>query len=205
LTEIRGNSWRGSTGELMNWIDLLALLVVVIWIVRGFIFGFALSLMTLLGVVAGAVCAVFLSPPLADAMMGAIANPSLRLMIAYLLIFLIVVTVFRIIGLLMKEALKKLKLEGVDALLGGIVSGIEGVLLVMALLIVIIQSPWEDGRNAVGRSALGPLSLSAARAIVQRLPAEYGKEISPFLLEPPPVRPSPEVPGEQDTPDGRYA
>ena len=169
----------------MNLVDIIVIVFVFIWVVRGFFYGFALTLTTFAGILGGIACAIYFSKPLADMMGGMIKDDRMRVIIAYVLIFLVVSIAFRVLGLLMRELVKKLKLRSADAVLGAVVSGIEALLITMIALLLIVQSPWEKARASVAQSVTAPYILEGARVIVFNMPDDMRERLEKFLAKPP--------------------
>lgn len=168
----------------MNLVDIIILAFVLIWIVRGFFVGFALTIATLAGMVCGIAAAIFFSPSLADMMRNMIENDMLRVLVAYFLIFFIVSTVFRILGFLLRDLLKKWKMTDLDAFLGAAVSTIEASLLVMIILLLLAQTPWEGVRRSISSSMLGPAFLKGAKLIVFNMPDEVREKLERYTKDP---------------------
>lgn len=132
----------------MNWADLAIIgilsLSAVISIVRGFIKE-AMSLVIWL--VAAVVATVF-DERLAVWLVDAIATPSLRMLSAWLGLFVAVLIVGGIANYLLGQLVRATGLSGTDRLLGMIFGAIRGAIIVMVLLIVlpgvipIDQDPW---------------------------------------------------------------
>ena len=178
-----------------NLVDIIIVLFVIAWAVRGFYIGFSLTLTSFTGIVGGIAAAVFFSPYVADMMKSGIHSEVARTLVAYFLLFFIVSTIFRIIGILMKNALKKLKLSDIDAALGSVVSLLEAVVLCMVILLFVVQSPWETGRVSVSKSLLGRQLLHASKVIVFTMPDGVRGRLDDFLVAPPG-----EPPDEYDEP-----
>ncbi len=180
----------------MNLVDIIIIVVVLLWMVRGYYVGFMMTLTTLCGMVVGLICAIYLSKYLAEAMQSFINDEMTRHLLAYLLIFLIVAIIFRIIGLLLRELIKKMKLGGADSVLGVLASAVEALLLIMIALLVIIQSPWEKTKAEVRNSLIAPYMLEGAKIAVFNLPEHLRKQIvrdidNPDVKHEPSPSPSP--------------
>lgn len=161
----------------MNLLDYIMIAVLIIWIIRGCFVGFMMTITTLAGIIAGITAAIFLSPYLAAAMKSWIDEEQARYLVAYCLIFLIVALVFRILGLVLRDVIKKMKLTGADMVLGGIASALEAVLIMMIALLVIVQSPWEKGKEQVRGSFLAPYLLEADKIVIFNLPENIRDKI----------------------------
>ncbi len=185
----------------MNFVDVIIIAVALLWLVRGFVQGFFLTLTSLAGIVAGVMCAIYFSDSLAS-MMGFIENESIRVFAAYILIFLIVSTGFRIVGLVFRGLIKKLKLGGVDSFLGAALSLVEAAALVIIMLLVVVQSPWEGGKRAVKESVLAPRLLYVSKMMIYNLPPDVQKKVEPYFRQAPSEEPLP--PKKEKGTDKRY-
>ncbi|MDZ7816928.1 MAG: CvpA family protein [Planctomycetota bacterium] len=168
-----------------NLVDIIMVVFVIAWAVRGFYVGFSLTLTSFTGIVGGIAAAVFFSPYVADMMKSGIHSEVARTLVAYFLLFFIVSTVFRILGILMKNALRKLKLSDIDAALGSVISLLEAIVLCMVILLFVVQIPWEAGRKSVSESLLGRQLLHASKIIVFTLPSDVRSRLDEFLVAPP--------------------
>ncbi|GAB4161340.1 MAG: hypothetical protein Kow00107_09120 [Planctomycetota bacterium] len=164
----------------MTLVDIIIVAFLLAWMVRGFFVGFSLTVTTFAGMVGGIAGAIFLSPSLAGMMKGMIDNGTVRLLVAYFLIFFIISTIFRIIGYLMRNLLKKLKMTDLDSILGALVSGVEAVLIIVVVLLLLINTSWEGAKQAVSRSTLGPVFLEAAKVLVFNMPEDIRDRIEKY-------------------------
>ncbi len=169
----------------MNLVDIIIVVFILLWMVRGYFVGFSLTIATLAGMIGGIAAAIFFSPSLADMMRNMIENDMVRVLVAYFLIFFIVSTIFRILGFLLRDLLKKWKMTDLDAMLGSAVSSIEAVLIIMIVLLLISQTPWEGARRQISASTLGPVFLKGAKLVVFNMPDEVREKLEQYTREAP--------------------
>ena len=161
----------------MNILDILIVIFLLLWIIRGYFSGFSFTLTNLLGLICGITGAMIFSPTVAKMMDGYIKNQLIRELIAYFLIFFIITTTFRIIGIVMKKTLLKYKLRDVDSYMGALVSGLEAILLISIVILLFTWGPWETTRNMVGESKFAPAFYYVSRVIISNLPEDVQRQL----------------------------
>ena len=160
----------------MNWADwaIIAILGLstLISLVRGFVRE-ALSL--LIWVVAFVVAAVF-HQQLAGHLVNMVDTPSLRALVAWILLFFGVLISGSLISFLLGQLVESTGLSGTDRLLGAVFGAFRGFIVVMAILIIlpgllpVSQDPWWQ------RSVLIPYFLSCEDWVM-----DTGQQLFEFL------------------------
>ena len=120
----------------MSILDLAAITVVVISAGWGIWRGFTREVMSLAGWVLAFLAANAAAGPLGDLLPGTMANPELRVLIAFLVVFVLVLIAAAVVGNLLSKFLKAAGLSGVDRTLGGIFGLARGVIILLAFTIV---------------------------------------------------------------------
>jgi membrane protein required for colicin V production len=98
--------------------------------------GLVREVISLAGWVLAFVAANIFSEPLADALEGWISNPDLRAIVAFIAIFVVVLTVVTLAAIALSKALKSTGLRGLDRTLGGLFGLARGLFIAILFAIV---------------------------------------------------------------------
>jgi membrane protein required for colicin V production len=150
----------------MSVLDLAAIGVIVGSVAWGIWRGFTREVMSLAGWILAFLAANTVAGPLGDMLPASMANPEVRVLIAFVVVFVLVLIAAAIVGMLVSKFLKATGLSGVDRTLGGIFGLARGVLILLAFAVVA-------GLTALPRSAWWKEAVSAGmleRTIVQLKP-----------------------------------
>lgn len=131
----------------MNGLDYGILVVVAISAVVGLWRGFMRETVSLLVWIAAFGIAMSFSSLLADSMSAMIASPSLRAVMAFILIFVTVMIIGVIVNYLLASLLKKTGLRTSDRMLGGLFGIVRGMLVVALITIVVELTPLVDSES----------------------------------------------------------
>ena len=132
----------------VNWVDWTILAIVSISIVIGVARGFIREVMSLVVWVAAVVLSMMFYLELAPSLGELISTQSLRLLTAWLAIFVSVLIVGGLINYLLSKLIEVTGLSGTDRLLGVVFGAARGFLLVLAVLMFlpdilpVDQDPW---------------------------------------------------------------
>jgi membrane protein required for colicin V production len=161
----------------LTWIDngIIALVVVsmIISLIRGFVKE-ALSLVVwLLAFIIGA----RFSAPLSQLFVGHIANPSVRLAVSFLILFVVTLILGGLVNFLISELVVKTGLSGTNRLLGFIFGFLRGI-VVVALLILFAQLTAIPNSKAWKESMLIPKIEPVALWLKVFVPQDLGQYLS---------------------------
>ena len=150
----------------MTALDLAVLGVLVLSTAWGAWRGLVREVISLAGWVGAFLVANWLAEPLANALPGSISNPDLRVIVAFVAIFVVTLTLATLVAVMVSKALKASGLAGLDRTLGGLFGVARGILIALAFalgagLTSFPQNPiWKQSYS-------GPM---LGRAVVQLEP-----------------------------------
>lgn len=150
----------------MSVLDLAAIGVIVGSIGWGIWRGFTREVMSLVGWVLAFLAANSVAGPLGEMLPGSMASPEVRLLIAFVVVFVLVLIAAALIGNAVSKFLKAAGLSGVDRTLGGLFGVARGVVILLAFAIVA-------GLTAMPRQPFWKESVAAGmleRTVVQLKP-----------------------------------
>ena len=142
----------------MNFVDVLILIIIGVFLLKGLLRGLMKELCSLVGLVVGSLLAFRFHGPLAEIMVSAFSLPaSVCVVLAFLAIFLSTLLVFGLIGMLLSKYVKLLYVGGLNRVAGGIFGLVQGALLLSVVMFGLSVSPLPDwGKLAMKDSSLTP-------------------------------------------------
>jgi len=160
----------------MTWLDYAALALVVASILWGVWRGLVREVISVAAWVLAFLGANFFAAALADVLPESLSSPELRMLIAFLAVFIVVLAACTLAGLLLSRLVKVAGLGGLDHALGGVFGVARGllILVVFALLAGLTALPrqplWRDSvcGPPLARTAL-MLRPWLPQALAQRL------------------------------------
>ena len=120
----------------MNVLDLAAIGVIVGSVAWGIWRGFTREVMSLAGWVLAFAAANSVAGPLGDMLPASMASPEMRVLIAFVVIFVLVLIAAAIVGMALSRFLKAAGLSGVDRTLGGLFGLGRGIVILLAFTVV---------------------------------------------------------------------
>jgi len=150
----------------MSVLDLAAIGVIVGSAAWGIWRGFTREIMSLAGWVLAFLAANSVAGPLGDMLPAAIATPEVRVLIAFVVVFVLVLIAAAVVGMALSKFLKAAGLSGVDRTLGGLFGLARGIIILLAFTIVAgltslpRQPVWKES-VAAGMATRTVLQLTA--------------------------------------------
>ncbi len=132
----------------MNWADWAIIAVLGVSVLISVIRGFVREAMSLVVWAAALAVAMFFYQHLALWLVDVIDTPSLRFVVAWLVLFIAVLIVGGMVNYLLGQMIRATGLSGTDRLLGVIFGGARGAIVVLVVLIVlpgilpVDEDPW---------------------------------------------------------------
>jgi membrane protein required for colicin V production len=117
-------------------LDYAALAVLALSTAWGVWRGLVREVISLAGWVIAFLAANLFSSPLADALPASISHPDVRIIVAFVAIFVVVLTLATLAAIALSKALKATGLRGLDRTLGGLFGMARAVLIAVAFALV---------------------------------------------------------------------
>ena len=153
----------------MNGVDLAILLICGVSMLVSLFRGFIREVFSLLVWVAAVYAALLVANPLAERMQPWIEMPSVRMIIAFVGVFVLVLIVGGLVNYLLGKLIAGTGLSGTDRLVGALFGALRGVAIVLVAVIIARMTPfpedpwWQESR-------LLPEFERLAVAVVQYFP-----------------------------------
>ena len=150
----------------MSVLDLAAIGVIVGSVGWGLWRGFTREVMALAGWILAFLAANTVADPLGERLPASIASPEARVLIAFVVVFVLTLIAAAIVGMIVSKFLRAAGLSGVDRTLGGLFGLARGVVILLAFAIVA-------GLTAMPRQPFWKESVGAGmleRTVVQLKP-----------------------------------
>ncbi len=160
----------------MTWLDYAVLGVMAVSIAWGIWRGLVREVISLTGWVIAFLLANLLAGPLGELLPESISQPELRVLLAFVGIFVLVLALGTLAGLLLSRILKAAGLGGLDRTLGALFGIARSALIVGALALVAGLTPLP--RQPVWKqSASGPFLGNLCLALKPWLPPAFGERL----------------------------
>lgn len=154
----------------MNGLDIAILITLGIFTLKGLLRGLIKELCSLVGIIAGSFLAFYFHPPLADWLGGAVdMPPRVGVVAAFLILFLVTISLFALIGYLLSQSISALFLGGVNQIVGGCFGLAQGVVLLSVVLYVFSLGSLSEGLLEIfNRSELAPPFVDLGETVFAR-------------------------------------
>lgn len=120
----------------MTWLEYAFAGVLVISVIWGVWRGFVREIISLAGWVLAFLAANAAAGPLGEALPTSISSPEVRVLLAYLVVFVFTLSIATLAGMLFARLLKAAGLGGLDRTLGGLFGLARGVVILVAFTIL---------------------------------------------------------------------
>lgn len=134
----------------MSWLDLLILGVIALSALISLIRGFVKESISLLSWIAAGIIAFRYFSAMAELLEPYLADPTIRSMAAFAVLFISTLIIGAIINFIMSQLVSKTGLSGTDKALGVVFGGARGVLIVTMIVLLASLTPmpeaqwWQD-------------------------------------------------------------
>jgi len=161
----------------MTWIDYAVLAIIGVSVLLSVIHGFVRELLSLSAWVVAFLVAQYFAGEVAMMLPAAIPNESLRLLAAFLIVFLSVLLAATLLAILVSGLIKRAGLGATDRMLGALFGFVRGVAVVMVA--VLLAGLTSLPQTPAWRQAMSSAPLEAlANTIKVWLPADLSKHIN---------------------------
>ncbi len=161
----------------MTTMDYIVIAVIALSMLIGLLRGAVQEIVSLAGWVAAFLLANAFAPALAAILPPAIANPSLRIVMAYAIVFVGTLIIVALVKVVLSELVKAIGLGGFDRALGGAVGFAKGVLIVLIAVLAagMTSLPQEPFWR---RAVVAPWLETLGIAVKPWLPGELARRIN---------------------------
>lgn len=131
----------------MIWVDIVIAGIIVLSALFSLIRGFVREALSLAGWIASFWVALTFAGDLAESFLSGISVPSLRVAVAFTILFVLTLVIMALINKLASQLIKKSGLTGVDRMIGMIFGVVRGAIIVSVLVLLagfttMPQDPW---------------------------------------------------------------
>ncbi|MFA9460802.1 CvpA family protein [Thiohalorhabdus sp. Cl-TMA] len=165
----------------MTLLDVIWLLIIGVSAVISVWRGFVREVFSLAAWVLAVVVAARLGSPLANALDGTIADPQVRAVTAFLLLFFVTLLLASLVGIFAYRMVHSAGLKATDRSLGLFFGVLRGIVIVGVVVLVVRGTPVRDF-PVYGESALRPGFDPVANFLHRLLPEEYGAYFNAGML-----------------------
>ena len=186
-------------GEVTNWVDVVALVVLAVFFFYGFAKGFTLQLAGIVALVLSLTAATVLAPVVGEFVRTDVfesLNPKTALYLSFLVIFLVSIGLLTWIVGMLKGALDKARILPFDRFLGGILGALKAALLIMVAIMGLASLFYDkdDGADAgfiadVVRSRSADVTRWTADNVKVVLPEKLAEVFGKYASELGPAEP----------------
>lgn len=151
----------------MGLVDILILVVLGIFLLKGVLRGLLREVCSLLGLALGVLLAFYLHLPLSQWMLDAFGWPSqLCVVLSFALIFLLTLLVFAVIGYVLHRFVKLVLLGGVNRALGALFGLMQGVIVLALILFALNMAELPRNlRQYYQKSQLAPPFIHLGKTV----------------------------------------
>ncbi len=131
----------------MIWVDIVIAGIIVLSALFSLMRGFVREALSLAGWIASFWVALTFAGDLAESFLSGISVPSLRVAVAFTILFVLILVIMALINKLASQLIKKSGLTGTDRMIGMIFGVVRGALIVSVLVLLagftaMPQDPW---------------------------------------------------------------
>ncbi len=155
----------------MNWLDITIIVICAAGIIQGIFKGFVRQVFSLLGLIFAIIIAFRYHDILARYLGTWIEHPVILMIFSFILILVVVVLLFKLIGLAARAAISAISIGWLDRLAGGAFGLVKAVVIVAVLFGLFVLCS-DTPSKSVARSTLAPAVMDISYVIARFLPSE---------------------------------
>jgi membrane protein required for colicin V production len=160
----------------MNILDIIIIAAVIFFLIRGIFRGIVREIGSLAGVVLGIWLANAYHPQVVVFLKGFIPPGKYLPVIAFAMIFLVVLVLCNLLGWLFKKLFQKIFLGWVDRILGACLALLKGVFL-SYLIIVLVTFLAPQDSSLVTQSRLAPVIITSYQTMIGLIPPGFHEKL----------------------------
>ncbi len=153
----------------MNILDIIIIAAVIFFLIRGIFRGIVRELGSLAGVLLGIWLGNLYHPQVAVFLESFMPPGKYVPLIAFALIFLVILVVCNLLGWLFKKLFQKMLLGWVDRILGGALALLKSIVLCYLIIVLVTFLAPRDS-TLVKQSRLAPFIVKTYQTIIQSIP-----------------------------------
>jgi membrane protein required for colicin V production len=173
---------RESHGRRMNAFDIIVVIVLAYSLIRGVFRGLVKEVSSIIGVLGGFFAAYSYYGVLAGYLSGVVANTSYRNILAFLIIFCLVVILVNVAAIVIKYLLKLVFLGWLDRL-GGVAFGVAKGVLIVSILFLMLTAFLPKGTPLIKDSACAPYVAMISEKLSTVVSSDIKREFTAKLDE----------------------
>ncbi|MHC4471056.1 MAG: CvpA family protein [Planctomycetota bacterium] len=197
-------------GEATNWVDVIALLFLVLAIVYGVVRGFMLQLFGIVVLAGAVILACVLSGPGGAWLAGVwdLPRPQMSLYIVFIFVFLLSLLIGMFIARRVQGILAKAKVLAYDRALGGALGCIKGLLLIVVLINLLgyfVLPPEQGVAEGASADVLESQTMGVSKWTTDKVLVFFPDDMRSWLEEKSILRKEEPTPAGKPAPEGEAA
>lgn len=156
----------------MFWYDILIIAIIAAGFLYGFLKGIISEVFAIAGLILGFIVAMKCSFIVQPYLEQFIKGESAAFIVGFLLLFLVTAAGIIIVGMLLKKAIKFIRLSWLDRWIGGLVGLVKGI-VVVGLISLVIVAVFPEGKKFMKQSMFGRHTIALVRIAVYLLPERF--------------------------------
>jgi membrane protein required for colicin V production len=166
----------------MNAFDIIVVVILAYSVIRGLFRGLVKEAASIIGVLGGFFAAYSHYDVLARYLSGVISNPSYRNILAFLIIFCLVVILVSLLAIIIQYLLKVVFLGWLDRL-GGVAFGMVKGVLIAAVLFLVLTAFLPKGTPLIKNSLCAPYLSMVSEKLAFLIASDVQREFAAKLEE----------------------
>ncbi|MFH0777432.1 MAG: CvpA family protein [Candidatus Eisenbacteria bacterium] len=155
----------------MNWLDVTIIVICVVGVVQGLVKGFVRQALSLLGLIFAVIIAFRYHDFFGRYLSTWIDVPVAQTIISFVIILVIVLLLFKLIGLAARSAIEAINIGWIDRIAGGAFGFVKS-LLIVAVLFALFVICTDKPTKPVAHSRLAPSVMVVSKIIATFLPTD---------------------------------
>ena len=160
----------------MNWVDIVIVLVVGLFVLVGVLRGFMSEILSFLTWVLSFLVAWFFSRDFTGWFAGHLKDANLRTVVVFFLLFFVTFVILAVVSHFIRSAWLKVSSQAADRILGGVVGFLKGALVIVLMVLLAGLTPFPDYPSWHGSLFVGYFQ-GAALYVAHWLPADVARNL----------------------------